>query len=155
MNSYAQLPKLDVELRATENGLGPSQIMQDFLIAIFSPAGIGYTLAVASFSGYCGHRLNLFRDKRNEFNSAVDPIRDRLIASLSSSVPCHGLSPVEIDGVRQRSGFWQWHYINKALSEYERTKPEYLQDECGQPILQNALSIHDANRKMVTALNRR
>ena len=101
-----------------------------------------------------GHWIALGRDKRNEFNAAVDPLRERLTGGVISPQHAYGLSAVEHDRILSRCGFWRGRSIRRALAEHDKTKPQYTQNDTGQAILQNVDALFAANQVLAASLRR-
>jgi hypothetical protein len=75
--------------------------------------------AISFFSGaYVGHRFNLFRDKRKEFNSAASPIRKILFDQLKS-VNSNELPNSSVKDAM----FWE---LRDSLPMRKRTKADEL-----------------------------
>lgn len=128
--------------------------MQDFIISILSPNGVIYTIVVASIGAYCGHRFDLWRDRRNELNAVIDPIRERIISSQDWFLPKYGLSAAEVDRIHAMSGLWSWRRISSALKEYEKANPEYTEDVHGQTYMTNKEAVIEANKRLLAILKR-
>jgi hypothetical protein len=79
---------------------------------------------------YIGHRIALSRDKRQEFNVAVDPVREMLIRSIASprwwvNIP----SDIEIDRFEHLMMPWRRRAMRRALDrlkECHRTQERCL-----------------------------
>ena len=66
-----------------------------------------------------GHRLNLWRDRRSEFNLALEPIRAWLLKVVDNpSAMYHSPGIVEMDAFTSRLGFIRSMRFNSLLKQY-------------------------------------
>lgn len=77
----------------------------------------------ATFVGFvAGHRLNLFRDRRVEFNAFVAPIHKMAFDDIRSPNAMTGISVYTVDRL---IAFQPWHRrraCRRAIEHYERAK---------------------------------
>jgi hypothetical protein len=115
-------------------------MMLDALAAIAKDSPIVFNGLSFVAGVYLGHRIALSRDKRQEFNRAVDPIRERLLRDIARpSWWVHIPTAIEIDRFEHLMLPWRRNAMRRALGrlrdrhrEQERRTPSgdsYYADE--------------------------
>lgn len=71
-----------------------------------------------------GHRIALARDKRQEFNAAVAPIRARFIRQADYAPSIESPSPVELDGFEHLMWWWRRAALRDAIERLQKSQSE-------------------------------
>jgi hypothetical protein len=73
--------------------------------------------------GFLAHRLNLWRDKRKEFNEIAQPIRELLLQKRNAYSPnTLGLTAVKADQLEAVLPWWRRHDFHSTFNAYKRYK---------------------------------
>ena len=98
-----------------------------------------------------GHRLSLGREKRKEFNEAVQPIRKYILAEIDSpSAYRKPPSKAELDVVIHCMWWHQRYRFQKALNAfYEKKKEAEVRNELGEVLYGDATAIRLAAGKVL------
>lgn len=114
--------------------------------AIFDSIGKGaaFTAAVGLLVSYINHRLNLRRDRRNDFNKAAAPIRERL-NSFHNGRALRLPSALELQCL---DSLMSWRERRRLREAIERCHQEYNRQHRDTPEA-NWSGIHDTDMSAV------
>jgi hypothetical protein len=114
--------------------------------------GAGFFLGL-----YIGHRLALGRDRRNEYNEIIEPLRERLVKQRDEPGVMSGgtLSSVELD--RLDPYLWRWNRrrVREANDRCKKAREYLRSDRTGQPFLMDPNGASKASADLLALLPKR
>lgn len=107
---------------------------------------------------FIGHRFTLWRDFRNDFNSAADDLFSKLAADLGDIDICPGFlntGMVDLAQFWRRLRWWQRGRFGRAVEHFKQVCENVKSDQAGQVHFVDKEKVYKALEVLVGFTNRR